>query len=544
MQLIKNNPYRIIGILVGTSLKEERTKTIKLKQYLDAEKSLPEDFSFPILGEINRNIENVDRASSKLHLNLNRINAAIFWFYDGSHVDEPVFEAMKESNEKALQLVKIWNNLTVSDKVTARNCSAFQNLSTFKLNLIGNSPNINLNNFEKSIKLKLKFLESEFCSTFVKLATDITFKISISDLQHLFLNQLYSEIKENKGISSLKFLEIVSKIPFSAKLGFINNFIQKPIEQLELTVEGSKKKRKNNPELAIEFGNNLFDQSDDFLSQIKAVLGSTNFKYSSISDKVSNEILQCAIEYYNHFFESEIDPGLDALNLGKKAEELAVGDIVKQRCDRTIDIFQEWVDEASLRDTQTIVSDETKFLQERLEEFQSTEDTIFNALVFIDDCKSYLKGIKDELGKDNDLYIKISNSIASNAQSMIISTINESVEKRNSYLYDHDDFITDIKDAWTATNSLGSIDMTTKQRAHYETNKEKLKEIYQEVVGVKVFIRDTPIPWWIFWASGALIALLIIYAIWGSDGILVVVGIVVMVFILFGLGHLENIGND
>ena len=544
MQLIKNNPYRIIGILVGTSLKEEKSKTIKLKKYLDAGKNLPEDFSFPILGELKRNLENVDCASSELHLNINRINAAIFWFYNGSHVDEPVFDAMKESDENAQQLVKVWITLTSSGEVTARNCSAFQNLSTFKLNLAGNSPNINLNDIEQSIKLKLKFLESDFCSNFIKLATDITYKISKNDLVHLFLNQLYSELIRSGRISSICFSEIVSRIPFSAKQSYINKFVQKPIELLELKVEETKKKRKNNPEIAIEFGNNLFDQSEEFLGQQKAVLGTTSILFSSISDKVSNEILQCAIDYYNHFYESENDSGSTSRDLGRKAKELAIGDITKQRCQETIDIFQERIDNAPWRNMQALVSDEVEFIKGKLEEFQSTEDTIFNALVFIDDCKSYLKIIKAQLGKDNDLYIKISNSVASNAQSMIISTINESVEKRNNYLYEHDDFTTDIKDAWTATISLGSIEMTTKQRGHYETNKEKLKEIYQEVVGVKVFIRDTPIPWWIFWASGALIALLIIYAIWGSDGILVVVGIVVMVFILFGLGHLENIGND
>ncbi len=57
MDIIKNNPYRIIGILVGTSTREEHTKAKKLKMYVGAQQDVPEDFSFPIIGSLDRNLK-------------------------------------------------------------------------------------------------------------------------------------------------------------------------------------------------------------------------------------------------------------------------------------------------------------------------------------------------------------------------------------------------------------------------------------------------------------------------------------------------------
>jgi hypothetical protein len=98
MDIIKNNPYRIIGILVGTSTRDEHNKTKKLKMYIGAQQEVPEDFSFPIIGSLNRNIENVEDAISKLNLNNDRVNASLFWFYNGNTItDEPMFDALKAS---------------------------------------------------------------------------------------------------------------------------------------------------------------------------------------------------------------------------------------------------------------------------------------------------------------------------------------------------------------------------------------------------------------------------------------------------------------
>ena len=178
MNIIKNNPFRILGILVGTSTKEEHAKARKIKMYIEAEQEIPEDFSFPIIGILDRSLENINDAISKLTLNNDRVNASLFWFYNGNAItDEPMFEAMKSSKDDAKEAVNAWEKLTSSAEITKRNASAFQNLSTFYLNSAFKKNTIYKNKLEKGITLKLMFLESDFFNDFIQLSSDETYKI-------------------------------------------------------------------------------------------------------------------------------------------------------------------------------------------------------------------------------------------------------------------------------------------------------------------------------------------------------------------------------
>ena len=73
MKIINNNPYRIIGILVGASAREKERQIRKLKQYLEAEQQPQDDFSFPALSQVKRTIETVTDAASKLNLDNDKI---------------------------------------------------------------------------------------------------------------------------------------------------------------------------------------------------------------------------------------------------------------------------------------------------------------------------------------------------------------------------------------------------------------------------------------------------------------------------------------
>ena len=106
MQLIKNNPYRIVGLLVGATAKEQIKQQKRLKQYIEAEQEPEDDFSFPSLGKLMRTIEVITDASSKLNLDNDKMTAALFWFYKGNDItDEPAFDLLKEGNIKETVLL-------------------------------------------------------------------------------------------------------------------------------------------------------------------------------------------------------------------------------------------------------------------------------------------------------------------------------------------------------------------------------------------------------------------------------------------------------
>ena len=344
MNLIQNNPYRTTGLLVGATAKEQTKQISRLKRYIEAEQDPQDDFSFPVLGDLHRTIESVEEAASKLNLDNDKINAALFWFWNGNPItDEAAFENLKSGDIDAAY--EIWDKLiTKTDEegkrfwkpVTEKNYSAFHNCSV--LNIIRRNGNLH-----NSILASLYFLESDLVHKFVSSVADETHKTSKKELQLIFLNKLQSDIEANKKSSLPKFLEILNKQEFVAKQDFMKGFVQKPIEQIEHKIETAKNKRKASKASAAKAGQELFTAITNDLIQLKNIVGANDLKYTSIADKAANEILQCSIDFFNDSQEqdSNTDYTETAMKLAKQAETLAVGKLTKDRVEDNVSTLEE-----------------------------------------------------------------------------------------------------------------------------------------------------------------------------------------------------------
>lgn len=581
MKLIKNNPYRIVGLLVGASAREQERQVKRLKQFIEAEKEPQDDFSFPTLGKLHRTIESVSDAASKLNLDHDKMNSALFWFYKGNPItDEPAFDFLKESNQQSAS--EIWVKLLASGDVTQRNWSAFQNLSTLLLCHSFNGSQINMKLLGEGISLKLKFLESDFIIDFKAEATDETYKTTKKELQLLFLNQVQYEIEKNGGVTSKEFLDIINNQEFIAKEEFLKNFVQKPIEQIEKKINVAKAQRKSNKADAAKAGKALFAQTSESIAQLKSILGISNIKFSSTSDKVSNEILQCGIVYFSHFRETATDPSTTVSELFRIAKSLAVGNIAKERCKENTAGLQEWIDNKPERDKQNLISKDFEFITEKLNRFQTLSASISNAKDFIISCIPSLDKIKNTLGSNDELYLKISSAIVTNAEGMIVSAVNESVDQRTKYVeyinyktnplfgmnfsakpslsdlmqgerniykvtpppapeYSLEELKSVIRSAWKAIVTLGNLDMSRTQRKQYISNKDALKKLHRKIIRSFVFFNDKPIHIGLIVLGVILAILLLIYVIWGEEAFVAV--LIITAFLGF-MTLLRFVGNN
>jgi hypothetical protein len=488
MELVLNNPYRIIGILVGTSAKDEHTKIKKLKMYIDAGQEVPEDFSFPVIGPLNRSIEAVDDAISKLTLNNDRVNASLFWFYNGNGItDETVFDALKVSIEQASENNKVWIKLTAAEEVTKRNASAFQNLSTLYLNSAFEKGKITKKHLEEGITLKLKFLDSDYINDFIKLSSDATYKVSKEALQIQFLTQVYNEIeKVDKNLVDW-YLDSISKNTFLAKQNYLNDFVSKPIEVVKKLIEDNKTQRKQSPSKAYVLGNSLYTTGSEKIITIQNILGKSNIQFTSISDKLSDEILQCGIVYFKKFRDTDTDPSAKAMDLFKKAKKLAVGSIAIQRCQENTENLQEWIDEKPERDKHNRISADLTALIEIFDRFEKNAETIGNARILINLSKPLLNNIKNILGATDEMYLKLSTRVASQAQSYIIEEVNNAQDNfEYKIAVDRYGTLNKIKTAlragWEVTNLIGTLDMEYDYKTgRFNQNKNALKNLCNQL---------------------------------------------------------------
>jgi len=489
MKVILNNPYRTVGLLVGATAREQERQVKRLKQFLEAEQDPQDDFSFPTLGNLHRTLDKVNEAASKLNLDSDKMSSALFWFYKGNTItDEPAFDAIKEADLD--QVTSIWTKLTSNGEVSQRNASAYSNLGTLYLSGILEGTNTNEALLEQGISLKLKFLESDFIKDFKALATDETYKTTKKELQLLFLNQVQSEIEKSGGITSNKFLDILTKQEFSAKEDFLKGFVQKPIEQIEKKIEEAKAKRKANKANAVNVGKALYEQTSENLKQLKSILGTSNLKFSSISDKVSDEILQCGIDHFSHYKDSSTDPGSASMDLFRKAKTLAVGNIAKQRCSENTENLQEWIDDKPERDKQARILADFEKLKNLIDEYEGRSETVANGKQLLASARPYLSNVKSVLGSTDELYLGLSSRIASDAQGMCVSEINK-LQERFANTYDNATKVAAIlllkervNEAWDVTTTIGSMDLRQDFRTRYTQNRTSLSNLKTQLAAV------------------------------------------------------------
>ncbi|MFT5251136.1 MAG: hypothetical protein ACI87N_000107 [Flavobacteriales bacterium] len=489
MESVLNNPYRVIGILVGTSRKDEHTKTQKLKMYIDAEAEVPEDFCFPLIGSLNRSLAKVDVATSKLNLDNDRINAALFWFYKGNEVtDEPAFDFLKENDHQ--NAIQTWTKKIGTSEINQNNCSAYHNLSTLLYCNAFEGSNINSSLFEQGVHLKLKFLDSDYIKGFKTLAADATFKTTKKELQFLFLNQVKSEIDKHGGVSADKFIDILNNQVFSAKADYLNEFIQKPIEKIENKIEETKKRQKDNKARAGDYGNDLYKSTKKDLALIKSILGSSNIKFISISDKLANEILQCSITLFNHFYETDTEVGETALDLDEKAKSIAIGSIVKERIEESIPVLLKYIDDRANREKQKRIKVDFDNLKAIIDENENKTDTVVNANQLLSNAKQYLDNIKSIIGNTDELYLILSSRIASDAQSMCVGEINK-IQSTLNTVYDSTTktaIVRQLKgkvnEAWNVVIIIGHMDLSQSFRVKYNSNKASLSSIKSQLATV------------------------------------------------------------
>lgn len=393
MELIRKNPYRILGILANSKASELHNNKNKIQAFITAEQDVELDYDFPVLGTLERTQVSVDEAISKINLNQDRFISAIFWFIHVSHTDEPAIDYLKDGD--AENAIEIWSEIISTGEITSRNYSAYLNLGTLILFKSFSNGDLEQEHFGEGIKLKLKFLESEFIKDFCLSVADKTYKPSKEETQKLFLKEIESFFVKTNRISQLKYLEILNSISFSAKTIVFKEFVQGPIDDISKRIQISKSSRQANPGQALVSGSKFHVETKESLSVLKSILGAQDIKFASISDKIADELLQCGIDYFNKFKNSDTtDPGPNCMKFFKVARTIAVGTIIKDRCNDNINNLNEWIDDKPNRDRQNRIMVDLEKLKDLIDNYKNKKETISTAKQILTTARPNLLNIK------------------------------------------------------------------------------------------------------------------------------------------------------
>ena len=461
MNILQNNPYRLLGVYSNTSTRERLANHNRMKAFLNVGRSV----SFPLdmpqyLSSINRTEASVADAEAKLALPKEQILYAQFWFVKMTPLDDVAFNHLIAG--EIVKAEEIWQK---------REClSALQNRIVCAL-------------IRKKYDLAIMCAEvlygnTQYLNQFVSTIIGTGGNFDVSNLAFSFLDILCDEIGANK------LLPFITNSLWKEHLE--GKAIKPLVDNIQEAINIAQTSKGEGPNARLNAGETLRKETRNAILQLKGFLSTRDLQYQMIADKLGLEILQCGIDYYND--SEEPNAAHKAMSLQKYAKSIVVGQMAKDRCKENVDILQRIID--NLPPSEVYAED--RAIHEELRNYCLLPDKICHAVTLLNNTKPHIQSIKRKLGVSNSYYLKISTQIIGNALSNVIAEVNEA---QSTFSVDRNDpnaalaailGITHVKsvleEAWNATRIMDGFDMETDFKSgRYSENRSILKGVCEQL---------------------------------------------------------------
>jgi hypothetical protein len=491
MSAIKNNPYRVLGILGNSKEKELQRQLAKLKAFTSVGKTVSFEYDFDFLGGFERGGDEILKAANKIDQLKNKIHYAMFWFINVNNIDEVALNHLKNSNVQ--KAIEIWEATLAEKSITTKNFSALQNLTTLQLGLSANNGSIEVEKFVKNIELKGNILKREILEKFTELIIGenaaIDYDILVKDIIDELL-ELLKPLQETKSsvITIKKIIESFKNYPAEIKKYVLEKYINKPISEIELAIEKAKKSREENSFNGDKYGERLFKDTKANLVLLKELLGENDFKYEMITSNVADEMYQCAIDYFNANDEDKVSYlGENVLKILKYARSIVKTGQVRNRIDDNIEKANEWLRNKPFREKMKKIENYVELIMTEINKLEERENTIASAKKLVEDCKPHLEVIAFVLKADDEIYLQLSSRILHEAMEMVVDIINREINyvKTNYYGMATQALKLSVARGLTVLVMLRKMECVPELKQRLEENIKGVKEI-NDMINVTV----------------------------------------------------------
>lgn len=471
MNILQNNPYRLLGVYSNSPIKERLANHNRMKAFLKVGKPV----SFPLdlpqyFSSIDRTESSIADAEAKLTLPKDQIFYAQFWFVKITPLDNVALNHL------------IAGEIAIAEEIWQKKESASSLQNRIVCALIRDD-------YASVIALaETLYVNTSYVSKLTSAIVGTDKNIDVSNLIFSFLDILCEEV----GTSKL-FPVITNSI---WKNHIVEKSINPLIDSIQDAINVAKKSRGKGANARLDAGEKLQRDTSDTLLQLKEFLSTTDLQYQMIADKLGLEILQCGIDYYNDSREQP-DAANKAMRLQKYAQSIVVGKVAKDRCKENVDILQNIID--NLPPSEIFV--EYRTIYEELRKYRLMSGKICNAVTLLNNTRPYLISIKRKLGVANVYYLKLSTLVVGNALNNVIAEVNEAQTVLNVDKSDPNATLTAIlglsriksvlEEAWKAMVIMDSFDMETDYKTNrYNKNRSILKGLCGQL-GVPPFHSTT-----------------------------------------------------
>lgn len=474
IKIISQNPYRTLGVLSNSPLRERVGNQNRLAAFakVGKEVAFPNDFATILTEKPVRTPESIAGANTAINLDKDQLKYALLWFISGSPMDDIALKHLQAGNrDKAIEIFQKKEsyssliNTAVLAFIDGDNATGFSNISKVVHN-------------------------SAYRSELLNALGISNLQITEDDLAELVIAELLKEIPASKLLSACNNTTDRAIISKSA--------LDEPISAINSAISVAKNVDSKNAEASLAAGTKLMNSTKAPLKAVKDIAGATSPQYQMVADNVAKQVLQCGINYYNNAPDSDIESPRKAMVLQSYALSIAVGQLTKDRCKENYDILKQAVDNMPPAE----VAIETRKVKDELRKFCQLPDKISHSVTLLNNTKPLLQTIKSKLGASNSFYLSLSTQVVGNALHNIIEEVNQAQNAFGRLIEECkrqgispalvgstilDTIKPVLREAWQATLKMDSFDMEYEFKTkRYNPNRQSLKEMCDDL-GVSTY---------------------------------------------------------
>ncbi len=401
------------------------------------------------LYSVKRDEESMNAAVAAISQPRDKIRYALFWFIKVSPLDEKALDCIMRG--ELVRAYEMWEGEeSFSSLVNVAVCAFIAE------------------NDEGFVCYMTRMIhDDDNREAFISAVCGDTCNISEEELSHIFIDELLQNMPSNGNWRY--WIDIFSDYGVSEEDDdyLRSKLVHIPADVLADEVARVKKISRSKGTERYRAAVTLRELASLKLDDIADLAGKDSLQYQSIADKVAQEILNCAMDYYKECSRTVYQATEQCVEMNQYAYDIAVGAAEKAKL---LDSLTEIKDRLSKLPPEKAFVHFSK-INKLLDDFCKQPDLVVHSERLLNDCVPLLKEIKQMLGRDNKMYIDISTQIASNAMANVISELNKKLDEfereeaikhliTNRYLKNRDEYAASLKPAWQVIVNIGELDVS------------------------------------------------------------------------------------
>ena len=459
MELVLNNPFRILGLPATASTRDITKRISDLETFAELGKAKTYPHDFPNLGALDRSLEAIKDAARKIEQTEGRLFHSFFWFRAGDSVDELAFDCLATGNVD--EAVELWGKQL--GKKGTKKYTWRLNRSVLRL-VRANGRTLDKEEMDEALEDLGFVIDDDLNDSIQDVLSGNESGLNRESIWRRVVDEMVGLVQSSAGTpygkNAVKIVESFWSFPSEARDYVSSKIINPFIEEVNDAIKVSEGLRADEDIEALQVKNHL-DKVETIIKDLEDVLGQEDIRFQTIANAYADEVCACAVKALNKFKKPKL-----AMSLIQWADSLPSFSRVKSRIEENLEIIQSWVEE----------DEEDELFGELIKKLKVDVYTLTQASNMLESMKRELAKIKTNVGSTDKRYIMISCACANRILGFLIDTVNDA---QNSFSSQKNltDLQSTIGQATGLTRKLLLLDLDGATRARVNKNLETIEDI-------------------------------------------------------------------